>query len=85
MNTQWRIVTLNDEVITVAGRFAPWLRAEGVGNLNLYTGPVNGVTDASVAYSTPWRTVFQREAGRGSTLKADSIPNGWRTPAGCSE
>lgn len=74
MNTQWRIVTLNDEVITVAGRFAPWLRAEGVGNLNLYTDPVNGFTDAPVAYSTPWRTRFHADGGQCSSVKPDAVP-----------
>lgn len=45
LNMQWRIAAVDDAVDTPAGRFQPCLRVEGVGQLNLYTDPVNGFSD----------------------------------------
>lgn len=73
LNMQWRIVTLDDEVTTVAGRFAPCLRAEGVGSLNLYTDPVNGFTDVPVT-GKEW---YCRGVGLVKWERRETVPQGF--------
>lgn len=73
LSMQWRIVSLDDEVTTEAGRFRPCLRVEGVGSLNLYTDPVNGFTDVPVT-GKEW---YCRGVGLVKWERRETVPPGF--------
>jgi hypothetical protein len=72
---QWRIEAVDDTVETPAGAFSPCLRVEGVGQLNLYTDPVNGFTNVPIV-SREW---YCRGHGLVKFEREEVVPEGFFT------
>lgn len=70
---QWRIAAVDEEVQTPAGRFAPCLRVEGVGTLNLYTDPVHGFNDVPIT-GKEW---YCRGVGLVKWERRETVPRGF--------
>lgn len=73
LNMQWRIAAVDDAVDTPAGRFQPCLRVEGVGQLNLYTDPVNGFSDVPIT----GREWYCRGVGLVKWERRETVPSGF--------
>lgn len=69
----WRIEAVDDAVTTPAGRFSPCLRVVGLGQLNLYTDPVNGFTNVPIE-SREW---FCMGHGLVRWERSETVPPGF--------
>jgi hypothetical protein len=72
---QWRIEAADDTVDIPAGTFTPCLRVVGVGQLNLYTDPVNGFTNVPIV-SREW---YCRGQGLVKFEREEIVPEGFFT------
>lgn len=69
----WRIEAVDEAVTTPAGTFSPCLRVVGLGQLNLYTDPVNGFTNVPIE-SREWFCLGQ---GLVRWERSETVPPGF--------
>lgn len=75
VNMLWRIEATDDEVTTPNGTHKPCLRVSGLGELNLYTDPVNGFTNVPIV----GREWYCKGVGLVKFEREETVPRGFMT------